>query len=596
MSAIRTVRLVLVAAMLSVVSSRTAQTLGTASGHAARQGDAERWAAETLKTLTLAQKVGQLIVPDIRGEYISDDDDRFQKWVQLARDYGVGGFCVYGGTPHETASLLNRLQKAARLPLLMSTDFEGGPGQQFIGASEFPGNMALSAIGSESLAYEEGKVGAREGRAIGIHLTYSPVVDIQTNPANPVLSVRSFGADPDLVGRLAAAYIKGYQENGMLATAKHFPGRGDVELIPGTEFTINRKPADQVEREDFTPFKKAIDAGVRFVMSEHIVIPSLTPGSDLPASVDKTLATTWLREKLGFTGILTSDDLWYKKMVDRFGAERTGILSIQAGHDVLLKPADPIKMIEAVAAAVRSGEIPEARVDQSVLRVLTVKASLNLHRSRFVDPSRIDSLVGTREHKALIRRIAEESITVLANDGFLPSSASRVGKIVHISYQGNESDLAPVAVATRLQDAFQTTATFFLRTTSDPAQVAKAVTAGGQADTVIVSLFNQRVTYKDNGPLPDAIRAMIADLVRAKPHATVVMSYGNPYLIAGLEAPGTFVVGYGEGGFYGNQLVFADAFIKLLRGEIAPRGKLPIKVSDRYPVGSGIVMAPRSAP
>ena len=194
-------------------------------------------------------------------------------------------------------------------------------------------------------------------------------------PINPVLSVRSFGSDVELLGKMASAYIRGYQENGMLATAKYFPGRGDVDLMGDTEFLINSKPATRIEAEDLAAFKKAIDAGVTFVMSEHIAIPSLTDGSDLPASVEAKLASYWLRERLGFENVLTTEDLWYPKVVDRFGAERAGVLAIRAGHDVLLKPKNAIKMIDAVARAVRGGEIAIEQIDHSVEKLLYWKST-----------------------------------------------------------------------------------------------------------------------------------------------------------------------------------------------------------------------------
>jgi beta-N-acetylhexosaminidase len=573
------------------LSSLVAQTPGAkvqALRLTAAHDEAERWAEETLKTLPLEGKVAQMICEQMRGEYIPEDSERFQYWVRLARDYGIGGFVVYGGSPIETAHLLNRLQKEAKLPLLISADFEGGPGQQFAGATEFPGNMALSAAGSEDLAYQEGKVGAREGRAIGIHVTYSPSVDIQTRADNPVMSVRSFGADLEMLGRLAGAYIRGYQENGMLATAKHFPGRGDVELIPGTEFTINRKPAEQVEREDILAFKKAIDAGVAFVMSEHIAVPSLTNGSDLPASVDRTLATVWLREKLGFTGVLTSDDLWYEKMTKRFGAVKAGILAVQAGHDVLLKPADAIEMIQGVVRSVRSGDIAEARIDQSVRRILYWKARLNLHRNRFVDESRIAAVVGAREHRQVLRAIADQSLTLLINRQFFPTTSQKIGSIAHVVIQKSDHEPAAVIVADKLKDAFRVNRTIVIRPGADSAQYYEALRAVSVADTVVLSVFSQRTAYKDNGPLRDRDWHLVADIVRIKPRSTVVMSYGNPYVVEGLKDTAAFVVGYGEGGFYGNQTVFADAFIRLLKGEIVPRGKLPVAVSKQFPIGSGL--------
>jgi beta-N-acetylhexosaminidase len=540
--------------------------------------EAEYWAQETLGGLTLEEKVAQMICEQMRGEFVSDDDEMYQYWSKLVRDHGVGAFVVYGGTPYDTSHLLNRLQEQAKIPLLISADFEGGPGQQFEGASEFPANMALSAIDSEELAYEVGKVGAMEGRAVGIHLTYSPVVDIQTLPENPVLSVRSFGGDIEQLGRLAGAYIRGYQENGMLATAKHYPGRGDVELIPGTEYTVNRKPAEQVEQEDFLAFKKAIDAGVTYIMTEHISVPSVTEGSDLPASVEKKLTTDWVRDRLGFEGIVTSDDLWYDKVVDRFGAEKVGIMAIQAGHDALLKPKNTVKMIEAIVEAVNAGEITVERINASVEKILYWKARLNLHRNRYVDPERISSVVGIQPHRDLVQQVAERSLTVLENKDFFPTNAGKLGDVVHVSIQKNANHPAALEVASKLGAALPVEQTFLLGPNVDPSLYSQALEAARNADTVVVSVFNQRTTYVDNGPLRERDLALVRALIRSKPRSTVVMSYGNPYLVKGLKDATAFVVGYGEGGFYGNQVVYADAFIRLLKGEIEARGKLPVKL------------------
>jgi len=549
--------------------------------------EAEKWATETLSTLSIGQKVSQMICEQIRGEYIAEDNPKFQYWVRLIRDYGIGGFVLYGGTPHDTAHLLNRLQREAQIPLLISADFESGPGQQIQGATEFPANMALSAIGSEELAYQVGKIGALEGRAIGIHLTYSPVVDIQTKPENPVLSVRSFGSNLNLLGRMAGAYIKGYQENGMLATAKHYPGRGDVELIPGTKFTVNKKSASKVEAEDFFAFKKAIEAGVTFIMSEHIAVPSVTEGSDLPASVEKKIATYWLREKLGFNGVLTTDDMWYEKVTKRFGAVKACIMAIQAGHDVILKPENVADTIEGLVKAVKMGEISERRIEQSVKRILYWKARLNLHRNRFVDIGQISSVVGIKNHQDLVHKIAESSLTLLKNDGFFPSDASKIGKILHISIQKKENDQAPFIVSSKLKEEFLLIGDFHLEPNIDFKVYEEALQTVKKADTVVISIFNQRTVYKDNGPLKEKYLKFISEVIKIKPHSTIVMSYGNPYLAESLKKATAFVTGYGEGGFYGNQIVYADAFIKLLKGELSPRGKLPIKVSETFPLGTG---------
>jgi len=574
---------------LGFCATEEGETMSIDAKLTAGHQEAEKWAGETLATLSLEKKVGQMFCEQMRGEYVAENDPKFQYLLKLVKDYGVGSFVLYGGTPHDTARLLNRLQKASEIPLLITADFEGGPGQQIQGATEFPANMALSAIGSEEIAYQLGKVGALEGRAIGIHLTYSPVVDIQTRPENPVLSVRSFGRDLELLGRMAGAYIKGYQENGMLATAKHYPGRGDVELIPGTEFTVNKKAAEQVEAEDFLAFKKAIEAGVTYIMSEHIAIPSVTDGSDLPASVEKKLATFWLREKLCFKGILTSDDMWYKKVTDRFGPVKGCIMAVQAGHDAILKPASAVETIKGLVEAVKAGEISEERIDQSVKKILYWKARLNLHRDRFVDETRIASVVGVQEHLQLAQKIADLSITVLKDDGFFPLDSSRLNKVVNLSYQKKNEDTAPGIVRSKLKQAFGKIKSYhFRRDTSD--EIYKdALNTAAEADIVIVSVFNQRNAYRDNGPLPENVLKFFNKIFEMKPKSTVVMSYGNPYLVKSLKKATAFIVGYGEGGFYGNQTIYADSFIKLLKGDILPKGKLPVKVSDDFPMACGIV-------
>ena len=568
----------LLLSLASIVVATAGFSQTTSATLRASLDEASRWADETLERLSLEQKVGQMICAQMRGDYVASDSEQYLYWRRLARDYGVGGFVVYGGSPHDTADLLNRLQKEAELPLLISADFEGGAGQQFRGAAEFPANMALAAAGSEELAYEVGKVGALEGRAIGIHLTYSPVVDVQTRPENPVLSVRSFGRDVELLGRMASAYIRGYQDHGMLATAKHYPGRGDVDLLPDSDYLINRKPSLRVESQDLLAFKKAIDAGVTFIMSEHIEVPSITDGSNLPASASTTLATYWLRERLGFEGVLTTDDLWYPKVIARFGAERAGVLAILAGHDVLLKPADAVKMIEAVVTAVKAGEIPLAHIDASVRRLLYWKARLNLHRERFVDVNRISSIVGTQKHLELVNELAERSLTVIIDHGVFPTTVTKLGRIAHISMQKREHDSAPREVSAKLAAALPVQENFYIRPNVDPVTYAEALSAAKAADTVIVSLFLQRNVYRDNGALSESDRAWIRKVIRAN-ETTIVMSYGNPYLVERLEGAAAFVVGYGEGGFYGNQIVYADAFIRLLKGEIDASGKLPVQTS-----------------
>lgn len=552
--------------------------------------EASTWAEKTLSGLSLEKKIGQIVCGELAGGYIADDDPRMARWLKLAREQGLGMFVFYGGTPRDVAHLLNRLQKEAAIPILMAADFEGGPGQQVTGASEYPANMAFAAAGSEDLMYRAAAAGGVEGRAMGIHLTYTPVVDIAWRPDNPAEGVRSFGGDLDLMGRMVRAYVRGYHDNGMLTTAKHFPGRGDIERMPtAPDWTWIAKPAAEVEAQEFRAFKLAIDAGVDFVMSEHIAVPSVTGGSDLPASVEPKLATGWLRGKLGFKGVLTTDDLWYDNVVKRFGAEEVAIKAFEAGHDIILKPKDPEAAIAALAAAVRSGRVSEKRIDEAVLKLLTLKARLNLDKNRFVDEAKVGEFVGTAAHAALVQEVADRSITLLKNDGVLPRAAGRMAKAINIIVQKYDPDIVPAALTAKLAAAFPGVQTFALRQDLDPAAYEKAWQAVEGADAVILSLFVPRNRLGDAAPFRETDLAFLNKVIASKPKAVVAMSYGNPHLIRKIPGVGAYLVGYGERGWFGNQAVYFDTFIKVLKGELKPSGRLPIKISDAYPIGFGLI-------
>lgn len=569
-----------------------AQVVRSPALAAALSDDMSAWVAKTLAGLPLERKIAQFVTVDVTGGYLPDDDPRLARWLSLARDHGLGMFVFYGGTPRDVARLLNRLQRAAEIPLLISADFEGGPGQQVTGASEYPANMAFAAAGDVDLMYRAAAAGAVEGRAMGIHLTYTPVCDIAWRPDNPAESVRSFGGDLELLRRMVRAYVRGYHENGMLTSAKHFPGRGDVRNMPQNPgWAWIDKPAAEVESEEFAAFRAGIDAGVDFVMTEHIAVPSVTDGSELPASVEGKLVTGWLKGKLGFKGVVTSDDLWYDHVIARFGAEEVAVRAFEAGHDVILKPKDPVKTIAALAEAVRSGRIPESRVDEAAGKILALKARLGLPQARFVDEARVSELVGTAVHQALVQEIADRSLTMLKNDGpLVPASAgSGTGpKILNIAVQKTDGDPMPAILAAKLAAAFPGTMSFALRPDMNPVYYDIVWKAVGESDVVVLSLFVARNRMGDAAPFRNNDLAFLRKVIAAKPKAVIAMSYGNPQLIRKIPDVATFLVGYGERGWFGNQAVYFDSFVKALKGELKPSGRLPVRVSDMYPIGAGL--------
>jgi beta-N-acetylhexosaminidase len=360
-------------------------------------------------------------------------------------------------------------------------------------------------------------------------------------------------------------------------------------------WTWINKPAQAVEEQDLRAFKHAIDAGVDFVMSEHIAIPSVTEGSDLPASVEPRLASGWLRDRLGFQGILTSDDLWYDHVVERFGAEEVAVRAFEAGHDLILKPKDPVATIQALVEAVESGRIAEDRVDQAVRKILTLKARLGLHDHRYVDESRVGESVGTPDHLALVQEVADRSLTLLKNDGLLPIGpegrgiqADRQPRVVNINVQKDQTDPSPPALDAVLAEAFPGIRSFTLRPGTGAAVYGPARDAVADADLVIFSLLVIRDRNGDPTPLRPADRVFLQRIMAAKPGRVVAMAYGNPHLIREIPEVDAFLVGYGERGWYGNQTVYFDSFVRALTGELEPSGRLPVRVSEEYPIGAGL--------
>ena len=354
-----------------------------ASGPPAARPDtraAERWAKRTLAAMTLDEKIGQLVVPGLNGVYTPLDGDAFEKLDRLVRERKVGGFHVFGGAealpgvllnpvygtsggraikadPLAVAVLLNRLQRTSAVPLLFTADFEGGAGYIVEGATRLPRAMALGASRDAGLAERAGELAAREGRALGVHVDFYPVVDVNNNPRNPVINVRSFGEDPALVSEMAVAYMKGIQKGGMLSTAKHFPGHGDTATDTHLDLALVEKPRAALDAVELPPFKAAIAAGVDAIMSTHIRLPALDPTPGRPATLSRPILTGLLRQELGFDGLVFTDSMSMRAIGKGFGNEQAAGLAVAAGADVVLDPPDPEAALRGIRAAVDAGAI-----------------------------------------------------------------------------------------------------------------------------------------------------------------------------------------------------------------------------------------------
>jgi len=335
-----------------------------------------RWVKRTIAKMTLEEKVGQMLCLGFYGDFINDRSETWTKYRHWVEELKIGGLAIYSGEVYETAHMMNSLQLLSDIPLLIAANLERGLGNQMEGATLFPPIMSIGATGSEKLSYQMGKITALEARAVGIHMAYFPVVDVNINPDNPIINTRSFGENPLDVGRLAVAYIKGCQEYGLIATAKHFPGHGDTERDSHNMLATVQADMNRLTTVELYPFQKAIDAGVQAVMTAHISIPAIDPTPNLPATLSKPIITDYLREKMGFKGLIVSDSMGMGGITTLYAQDLAAAMAVEAGVDIILLTPEPEIVLSSLVGAVKNGQISEARIDESVNRILQAKGKI----------------------------------------------------------------------------------------------------------------------------------------------------------------------------------------------------------------------------
>src|SRR5512132_956762 len=397
------------------VDASARRLLGPATpGAGTKLSDADqRWIDRKLASLTLREKIGQLIMPWVGGDYAavgSAEFEQVRKWVQ---EDGVGGLVLSIGLPLSYAAKLNELQVRARVPLLIASDMENGPGMRLGniyafpsmlpqgGGTVFPPVMALGATGSDDLAYKLGQVLGTEARAIGVHMVFGPVLDVNSNPLNPIINTRSFGENPELVSRLAKAYIRGARSTGLMSTGKHFPGHGDTDVDSHLELPTIRADRAHLDSVDLPPFRAAVAEGIDAIMTAHIAVVGVDGDTAGPATLSRGFMTGILRDEMHFGGVLFTDAMTMGGVARRYGATEPLIMALEAGADVLLMPRSVPDAIATVVGAVQSGRLSASRLDASVRRVLTAKARAGLRTGRLVDLNAVDRIVDIPEHTSI---------------------------------------------------------------------------------------------------------------------------------------------------------------------------------------------------
>jgi beta-N-acetylhexosaminidase len=557
--------------------------------------------------MSVDEKVGQLVHVGINARFANQESSFFKALKRDVVENKIGGIIFFGAPIYETTHLANRMQELAEIPLLMSLDAETGIGMRFEDATNFPWAMAVTATGNPDYARRIGVVTGREARAIGIQHVYAPVFDVNNNADNPVINVRSFGEDPNDVGLFGSAFAEGIQSERVIATAKHFPGHGDTAVDSHRGLPIIDYSRQRLEQTELPPFRRAINAGIGAVMIAHIALPQIdgeeikplknfiqgdaehgaeiiNQSATVPATLSAKVQTDILRTDMGFKGLIVSDAMSMSGLTIYFTQEEAGVRAFLAGTDILEKPADVDAMLSGLKAAVASGRIPMARLDDSVKRQIAWKHELGLFKTRITPLDQIDRIVSNPETTALTDEIATKAITLVRVD----NTAFPIDRSRKIAVLGVSNGFDGGAVMNSFASALRTNGLRFtqgyVQENSIQEQVDTARKAVSEADTVIVGLYGRvRSGAKNSVGVPENGAAILREALAAKKNV-IGISFGNPYILSSFPEMKTYVVAYGD------MPSLQRAAARAILGTQDITGKLPISLPGLHPRGTGIQM------
>src|SRR5687768_15618249 len=569
-----------------------------------------KWANEELRKMSLEEKVGQLISVGVNATFLNQESDAYRTLKRHVEENKIGGIILFRGPVYESVILVNRMQQLARHPLLISADLEAGAGMRFDDTVNFPWNMAVGATGNPDFARRQGEITAREARTLGVQQIFAPVVDVNNNAANPVINVRSYGEDPAEVARFAAAFTEGAQAAGVIATAKHFPGHGDTAVdshrgLP--EINVSRERLNSVE---FVPFQASVNAGIGSVMVGHIALPQIDSTaikplprnvkskpidtdeageivdekSTIPATLSPVMGRI-LRNDLKFPGMIVTDALSMSGLTIYFTPEESAVRALEAGSDMLLKPADVDAAFRGVRDAVKSGRIGEPRIEESVRRILAAKYDLGLVEQRLTPIDNIDRIVGSKDVLELAKEIAEHAVTLVRDeDKLVPlKNLKPDAKIFNLAVtNGDDRTWIANPFVSRFSRGGLKMETMVLDERSSDQEVQKVIERAKSADLVFASLYGRvRSGQVSSVGIPQSGAKALSSLMAEK-KPMIGISFGNPYLLQNFPGLRAYVVAYGD------MPSLQQAVARALLGEIEITGKLPISLPGLYPRGTGI--------
>jgi len=547
--------------------------------------EAQAWVDTTFQSLTIEEKVGQLVFPVTYTDKADLLGERYKEVTRNIQELHVGGYLAFRGEVFSAAQLIRQMQEQAKVPLLITADLEGGAGLVLRGATRFPKAMAIGATYDTNSAYETGRVTAIEARAVGIHINFYPVVDVNNNPGNPIINIRSFGSDPLRVADMARAYIRGSQEQGVWATAKHFPGHGDTATDSHLDLPVIQAGRERLDAIELPPFKAAIDAGVGAVMTAHLFIPALEPQKGLPATLSPAILNDLLRKQLGFAGLVFTDAMNMGGIVKKYKQGDAAVRAFNAGADVILFPASVPDAYAGLLAAAKSGEIKEERLNQAVRKILETKARLGLHSSVKTETERLTKIFASDDHGGVAQGIMDRAVTLVRDEkSVLPFRGLARDKdllLLTILDDPRPQETRGAAFVRNLRQRHPRIIHHEITPRTSPAEIQLIQELAGRVDHVVIGAYVRIAAFKGSVGLATNQMELLRSLSGLnKPLAFVL--FGSPYLLPAVPEIPTYVLTYED--YPGAE----EAAAKAILGEIPFRGRLPISLPGFYEAGHGI--------
>jgi beta-N-acetylhexosaminidase len=554
------------------------------------------WVEQTLKKMTLREKLGQMMMVYYFGVFTSTESPEYKQMLHEVEENHVGGVIlgtirgplgIERSQVYPSAVIINEFQRRAKVPLLVGADFESGTGQRLDEGTNFPAAMAVGATGDPRLAYEEGKIVARESRAAGVHWIFAPDADVNNNPDNPIINIRSFGEDPATVAEYVSNFVRGVEENDAMATAKHFPGHGDVSVDSHLTLAVVPGDRNELDRVELVPFRAAAAAGVESIMPGHLSVPAFEPDPDLPATLSKNILTGVLRDEMKYRGLIVTDAMDMGGVTELYPPDEAAVRSVEAGADVLLMPPVPDAAMKGLLEAVRSKRITVKRIDDSVRRILAAKARLGLDKSRYVDVPRLNERFALPEYERAAQEIADRGVTLLRNaQNLVPIDSTKPLRVLLASLSADPDPYPGETIEPEIR--WRVDSLKALRADTQYFGVSQLkLPPPDTYDVAIAALFVRVADRKGNVGFPDDERDFVNQLIAAgKP--TAVIGFGSPYLIERFPNAQTWIAEFSTND------VAQKAAARALFGQVPFVGKIPVTVPGTVKRGDGLRTTPNA--